>query len=270
MTQVKVKVESVDEKETVAIEPKPDETVIKAEEEAKLKVETIDGRDTIVIDLAEYKLDDVKVLEDAPQDHFRNSVYTAVLGGNMMDSIPVPRAWKYGDGQPYIRAKMTWNPQLPAFPGYHGVIYSQTPIGQSQIQVAVQHKTCSVGFRYCGRYHIRASGFLSPTEIFKMPVECINTWLTEMKGKVWGAEWITGAGLPADADDQMILAALRSGTLKMCYTVLQFVDFDRNLYNLLKHEDERQALTRGGKKKKMKGSGGQKKKRKVSNVSKDE
>ncbi|KAJ3289848.1 hypothetical protein HK104_007177 [Borealophlyctis nickersoniae] len=234
--------------------------------QAKLKVKTIDGRDIIVIDLAEYKLDDVNVLEDAPEDHFRHSVYTAMLGGSMMDTIPVPRAWKYGDGQPYIRAKMV----ASRFPGDHGVIYAPTPIGQSQIQVAVQHETCSVGFRYCGLYHVRASGFLSPTEFFKKPVECINTWLTEMKGNVWGAEWITGAGLPADADDPTILDALRSGTPKMCYTVLQFVGFDRNLYNLLKQEDERQARTRGGKKKKMKGSGGQKRKRKVSNVSNDE
>ncbi|KAJ3299650.1 hypothetical protein HK104_007869 [Borealophlyctis nickersoniae] len=81
---------------------------VKKEDEVKVKVEILDGRETLVIDLAPYGLTDAVVLKDAPQDNFRNSVYSAVLGGNPMDTVPTPdkkKIWPYGGGERYIRAK---------------------------------------------------------------------------------------------------------------------------------------------------------------------
>ncbi|KAJ3289850.1 hypothetical protein HK104_007179 [Borealophlyctis nickersoniae] len=230
MVKVKVKTEPIDKPVATRLRSN-NETKTEDETKIKIKVETLDdGSTKTVVDFEQYGFEDAK-REDYPDDNFLNTVYSAVLGGSHQDTFPRPgrkTTWKYGDGQSYVRAKTTWNPQLPSCPGAHGVIFVEdagtTYINQSEVQVAVSHKKSTPGFRYCGRYRVTGRGYLTPEEFSKLSFRTIETWLTEMEETLWGAKWLQTAGLDENADEDDILAA--------------------ELYELLKEEDTRQRASK--------------------------
>lgn len=149
-----------------------------------------------------------------------------------------------------------WNPQLPAAPGQHGIVFCGLQTFDDRIKVDIPVtffvREGPNQWQQMGLYSIKRWGEISPKHLNLLPPTMIAVWVHGALVSDWGKKWVEGTNENilenaqasgseprlVEYTDEGMRAALADGRLIISFTIMQCVGFRHDWHDQLLHSKD--------------------------------